>query len=71
MTNPASPQRNTSAQVPTPPPHAGRTPGAGARAERPAEGRKVKQGDSSQAGRGAKGPSACDHLPQAARDATA
>ncbi|MGV3573150.1 MAG: hypothetical protein ACO1PB_21360 [Ramlibacter sp.] len=72
MTQPATPQRNTSAQVPTSPPHAGRTPGAGARAERPAEGRKGKTGDTAQPGRGAKGPSACGEcLPQAMRDATA
>jgi len=60
MTHPDTPQRNTSAQVPSSPPHAGRTPGAGARAERPAEARKAKPRDASRSSRGAKGPSACD-----------
>jgi hypothetical protein len=72
MNNPAPPQHNTSTQAPGTAPHAGRTPGAGARAERPAEGRKRKPGETDQPGRGAKGPSACGHaLPEAARDATA
>jgi hypothetical protein len=72
MTNPATQQHNTSTQVPGTAPHAGRTPGAGARAERPAEGRKLKPGETKQPGRGAKGPSASgDAIPAAARDATA
>jgi hypothetical protein len=61
MTNPATHQHNTSTQAPGTAPHAGRTPGAGARAERPAEDRKAKPGETSQPARGAKGPSACAH----------
>jgi hypothetical protein len=71
MTNPPAHQHNTSTQVPGTAPHAGRTPGAGARAERPAEGRKRKPGETDQPGRGAKGPSACgDGIPEAARNST-
>lgn len=69
MNHPAPPLRNSSVQMPTTSPYAGRTPGAGARAERPSEARKPR--DALQPRRGAQGPSGCDHRPEWAHHASA